>query len=100
MGSKVIPFGFPRPEAEALIHSLATAGKYVMEPHSIEGMNKRGISMRQAMLTLESGCINQGPDLDDYGDWRCRLRKRTAGRLVRVVCAIHDRRILYVISVH
>jgi hypothetical protein len=44
--------------------------------------------MKQILLTIEEGTINQGPTLDEYGEWRCRLKKRVAGRLVRVVVAI------------
>lgn len=99
MTGKVIPFGLPRPQAQETIWRLAKSGDFVLEPHAKEGM-RRGISMRQVLTTLEEGCINQGPELDEYGDWRCRVRKRVAGRLVRVVVAIHDLRLLYVISVH
>jgi hypothetical protein len=100
MSAKVIPFGLPRPVAEELIHSLAAKGQYTIEPHALEGMARRDISKRQVMETIGSGSVNQGPLMDEYNEWRCRLRKRTAGRLVRVVVAIHEMRILYIISVH
>jgi hypothetical protein len=78
---------------------LAGAGRFSLEPHAREGMLLRSITMRQVMTALQDGAINQGPQLDDYNDWRCRLRKRTSGRLVRVVVAIHEMNFLYIVSV-
>jgi hypothetical protein len=56
--------------------------------------------MRQVIETIKEGAINQGPRLDECGDWRCRVKRRVAGRLVRVVVAIHDMSWLYLVSVH
>lgn len=96
----VVPFGLPRPVAEELIHRLAKQDAYALEPACIEKMNYRGFDSRLVMETLTTGAINQGPKRDECGDWRVRMKKRVAGRLVRVVVAIHDMRFLYVISVH
>lgn len=52
--------------------------------------------MRQVIQTLSEGSINQGPTLDEFGDWRCRVKKRVAGRLVRVVVAIQSGELLIV----
>jgi hypothetical protein len=100
MDAVIIPFGLPRPVAQELINGLAVKGQFSIEPHAKDGMLRRSITMRQTIMTMQEGTINQGPEMDEYGDWRCRVRKRTAGRLVRVVVAIHDMRFLYVISVH
>lgn len=59
-------------------------------------MLERDISMRQVIQTLSEGSINQGPTLDEFGDWRCRVKKRVAGRLVRVVVAIQSGELLIV----
>jgi hypothetical protein len=96
----IIPFGLPRPQAEELIHTLVRAGAYALEPHAKADMADRDISMRQVMTTLCEGSVNQGPVLDDSSCWRCRVRKRVAGRLIRVAVAIYDMSYLYVISVH
>jgi hypothetical protein len=96
----IIPFGLSRPAAEQLIHNLAVAGRFTLEPHAKEDVLGRDFTMRQVMTTLYEGHVNQGPTLDECNCWRCRVRKRVAGRLVRVVVAIHDMSFLYVISVH
>jgi hypothetical protein len=100
MTAEVVPFGLPRPMAEALIHKLAHEGKFVQEPVFIDKMTLRHFSMRQMLETIKNGTVNQGPRRDEYGDWRCRMKRRVAGRLVHVVVAIHDMSFLYLISIH
>jgi hypothetical protein len=100
MEAKVVPFGLPRPVAEELVHRLASEGRFVLEPACKEKLLDRGFSVKQVNVTMECGHINQGPTRDECGDYRCRIRKRVAGRLVRVVIAIHNMNFLYVISVH
>jgi hypothetical protein len=100
MSAEIIPFGFPRPAAQELIRTLTAKGAFVIEPKFRAAMNQRGITMPLVLRVLEEGCVNQGPEKDDYGDWRCRVRKRVAGRLVRVVVAIHEERILYLVTTY
>jgi hypothetical protein len=88
MCAEIVPFG------------LSRADRFTVEPHAIEGMLLRDISDRQMLATMLGGHVNQGPMLDACHDWRCRIKKRVVGRLVRVVVAIHDMSWLYVISVH
>lgn len=95
-----MPFGLPRPVALELIRSLVSREAFALEPKARMNVRQRGFTMRQVLATLEEGSINQGPVLDECNDWRCRLRKRHAGRIVHVVVAIHDRSYVYVISVH
>lgn len=90
----------PRPVAQELIRTLAAKGELVIEPKFRQTMNERGITMPLVLRVLTEGSINQGPQRDDYGDWRCRVRKRVAGRLVRVVVAIHELRTLYLITTY
>lgn len=100
MTAKIVPFGLPRPVALELIHGLAREGKFTREPEFIRKQNERDFSMRQVLETLKEGYINEGPRLDECGDWRCRVRRRIAGRLIRVVVAIHDKRLLYLVSIY
>jgi len=100
MVAQVVAFGLPRPHAEQLIHKLSSNGRFAVEPCCKTKMVDRGFSMRQVLDTMKEGTINQGPKRDEYGDWRCRIRKRHAGRLVRVIVAIHNMDFLFVISVH
>ena len=97
---KLVPIGLPRPVAEEVIHHLARAGKVSWEIGFSLKLIERDFSMRQVMETLKGGSINQGPEKDEYGDWRCRVKRRVAGRLVRVVVAINDESLLILISVH
>ena len=100
MPAKMVPLGLSRPQAEELIRRLAQADRFAIEPHCKRRMAERDFTMRQVLDTLKGGSINQGPRLDECNDWRCRVKKRVAGRLVRVIVAIHDMNFLYVISVH
>jgi hypothetical protein len=100
MTADIVPFGLPRPVAQELIHRLASEGQFTREPEFIRKQNEREFSMRQVLETIKLGSINQGPTLDECGDWRCRVKKRVAGRLVRIVLAIHSMNYLYLVSVH
>jgi hypothetical protein len=120
MTAKIVPFGrrgkpptLPRPEAEEIIHRLAKENKFgfggpVYETEDGETitdfelkMFEREFTMTQVLRTIEEGAVNQGPVLDEYGDWRCRVKRRVAGHLVRVVVAISsDRTFMTLISIH
>ena len=100
MQGNVVPFGLSRPAAQELIHRLSEQDAYVIEPVCITKMRDRDFDIRQVMETLKTGTVNQGPARDECGDWRCRMKKRVAGKLVRVVVAIHNLNFLYVISIH
>jgi uncharacterized protein DUF4258 len=100
MTAEILSFGLSRPMAEVVIHRPAAKGRFTIEPHAKEDMARREFTMRQALRAIEEGSVNQGPRLDECNDWRCRIKKRAAGRLVRVVVAIHDMDWPYVISVH
>jgi hypothetical protein len=87
-----------RPEAEAAIHRLARENKFlmagvvetddaIMSEFELK-MLVRGFDMRQVLETIKEGTVDQGPTLDEYSEWRCRVRRRVAGRLVRVVVAL------------
>ena len=98
--ASVIPFGMPRPVALELIRTLVAADEFALEPKAKMNIRQRDFTMRQVLLTLKEGQINQGPKRDECNDWRCRLTKRCAGSIVHVVVAIHDESFVYVISVH
>lgn len=101
-----------RPEAEEAIRRLAKEDKFglgsVFETEDGDLMTdfelkmlERGFTMRQVLETIKEGAVNQGPTRDEYGEWRCRVRRRVAGHLVRVVVAISsDLKFLTLISVH
>lgn len=103
MTAEIVSFGLPRPHAEGVIHRLAKQNQFGMsEDSQFElKMLERGFDMRQVLETIKEGVVNQGPTKDDYGEWRCRVKRRVAGRLVRVALAISsDLTFLTLISVH
>lgn len=102
-GAVILPFSprqMPRPIALALIRRLFAADQYILVPKAKMNMTDREISASQVMAVLGEGEINEGPWKDECGNWRCRLKKRYAGKLIKVVVAIQDENFLYVISVH
>lgn len=99
-GAVILHFGMPRPRALELIRKLTAEDQYMLVPKAKMNLEEREFSMAQVMKILEEGEINEGPWRDECGDWRCRVRKRCAGSLIRIVVAIHDESFLYVISVH
>jgi hypothetical protein len=57
-------------------------------PHVQQRLRERKLNMRQIMETLRKGKATNPPELDQYGDWRIKLRRRVAGRRVQVVVAV------------
>lgn len=103
MTAQIVPFGLPRPIAEEVIHRLARENKFGMaEKEQFElKMLERGFDMRQVLETIKEGVVNQGPTMDEYGEWRCRVKRRVAGRSVRVAVAITPNiTFLTLLSVH
>jgi hypothetical protein len=58
------------------------------DPHFQRQMVKRGLNMRQVLETVRKGCPVGVPKLDQWGDWRLKLRRKVAGRRVQVVVAL------------
>jgi hypothetical protein len=97
----VVPFGLPRSVAEELIHRLAKANEFGMASDFMSKMLVRKFDMRQVLETIKEGVVNQVPARDEYGEWKCRIKRRVAGRTVRVVVAISSAQtFLTLISIH
>ena len=94
--ASLIPFPNARRTASSAarlaerVHALAADSFNVRmgEPHFRESMTKRGIDMRSVLEVLRTGRAVGAPELDEYGDWRIKLRRRVAGRRVHVVVAV------------
>src|SRR4051794_20056634 len=88
MGKNVVRFpGGGEPTAEALVRRIRelsaapdTNNVDFSKPHFREQMAKRQISMRQVLDVLRNGEAASRPLLDQYGDWRIKVRKVSAGR--------------------
>lgn len=103
MAGQVVPFSRraealpeePPPIADlvAKIHELAkdSSNLHMHHPHFQGRLVSRKISMRQVLDVLRNGSAVGPPRLDDWGDWRVKLRRKTAGRRVQVVVAIKER---------
>lgn len=58
------------------------------EPHFRENLAERHVNMRQVLETLKKGNPVGEPTLDQWGDWRLKLKRVVAGRRVQVVVAV------------
>jgi Domain of unknown function (DUF4258) len=90
MQGNVVPFseGLSRAAAQELIRRLVADSKFAWDGHFAESMLERQIVMRQVLTALLEGQVVQGPDIDEYGDWRCKVEKWSTGQRVTVIVAI------------
>ena len=96
MSSPVIPLRkkkhkSPPGDLEARVHALSAADSLnvrMSEPHFKDRMLERGVDMRSVLEVLRTGTSVGSPELDDYGDWRIKMRRKVAGRRVDVVVAV------------
>lgn len=73
------------------VHELAKQGRVGFDhPHVKQRMTQRGVTMRQVMEVAKKGEGVSGPTLDDWGDWRIKLKRLVAGRRVQIVTAIRE----------
>jgi Domain of unknown function (DUF4258) len=59
----------------------------------------RKISMRQVLDTLRQGSVIDGPDKDEWGDWRVKLQRRVAGRRVQIVVAVKETHLVLITAI-
>lgn len=85
----------PAPTAEQMVNrirELANSGEpgcmRFDAPHFQEQLVNRQVTMRQVLETVRKGCPVGTPMLDQWGDWRIKLRRKVAGRRVQVVVAL------------
>jgi hypothetical protein len=91
-------FVFPQPSVlpeplETLVkrtHELAEKSENVGwdSPHVKQRMKERNVTIRQVFDVLRHGKGIDGPTLDQYGDWRIKLKRFSAGRVVQVVVVV------------
>jgi hypothetical protein len=68
-------------------------------PHLKDRMKSRGKTMREILEVLKRGEGVKGPDLDEFGDYRIKLRRCVCGKRTQVVVAVreHDFSVIIVI---
>lgn len=91
---EAIPPGSLR-ELVKKVNELAQNSENVFwdNPHVQQRMRERKITMRQIFDVLRNGKGVDGPTLDKYGDWRIKLKRFSAGRIVQVVVVVGDSRL-------
>lgn len=95
MESSVVPFRQPpsHEDAQERVRKLArNTGNIFWSEHAHVRMNERDIIMREALGTIRGGRIDGKIVPDGESRWKMTLRRRFAGRTVRVVVAVsgHD----------
>lgn len=95
MGEQVL---FPKSEhspepLETLVertHQLAKRSENVWmdDPHVRTRMKERKVTIRQVLDVLRNGKGIDGPNLDKHGEWRIKLKRYSAGRVVQVVAVV------------
>ncbi|MGH6847287.1 MAG: DUF4258 domain-containing protein [Methylocella sp.] len=59
-------------------------------PHFQQRLAERGVNMRHVLETVRKGNATEPPTIDQYGEWRIKLRRKVAGRRVQVVVAVKE----------
>ena len=93
MESSIVPFRQPPSQeaAQERVRELArNTGNIFWSEHAQERMSERDIFMREALGALRGGRIDGKIVPDGENRWKLTLRRRFAGRIVRVVAAISD----------
>lgn len=73
-------------------HELAKRSENVYwdNPHVQLRMRERKVTIRQIFDVLREGKGIDGPTLDKYGDWRIKMKRFSAGRVVQVVVVVKE----------
>lgn len=69
------------------------------EPHFRQRLVERQLSMRQILETAKKGTPVGSPRLDEWGDWRLKLKRKVAGRRVQVVVAMKSDHFVFVTAI-
>ena len=93
---KIEKFQAPKAPLESLdtlekrVHELSQDSKNVLflTNHAKQRKKERKVISRQIIDVLRFGKAISGPDLDSFGDWRIKLKRFSAGRLVQVVVVV------------
>jgi hypothetical protein len=91
MGKVKIPPGTLQ-ELVKKAHGLAQKSEnvYLDNPHVQLRMRERKVTIRQIFDVLRCGKGQDGPTQDKYGDWRIKMKRFSAGRIVQVVVVVKD----------
>lgn len=83
------PSELSAPQALAMIRKLAAdTSNIVVVRHGKERAQQRRITRRQIELCVQKGTIQEGPYLNQHGNWQVNLYRHAAGEEVTCVVAI------------
>ncbi len=96
--SKVVRFPQPAEAPDTLENMVERIQKLAQDSgcvfwdnnHVQLRMRERNVTIRQILDVLRHGRGVDGPNLDQYGDWRIKLKRYTAGRSVQVVVVVRE----------
>ena len=87
----VIPFPLPTAEAAKQLKSLANTERVILIPPRLAKGDWRYITLfRQVHRCLEDGEIVEGPDTDDFGNWRYLMRRIGGGQEIYLTATLYQ----------
>ena len=88
---------FPAVRREGVLREVKELAKSTFNvgwtDHALKRLEDRGITTRQEPTTLRQGRLEAPPEIDQYGGWQVILIRRSAGRRVRVVAVLSEKRL-------
>ncbi len=85
------PAPLSREAASVLVREIAQdTARLILTPHFVTQCEARGIVFGEVPRVVQTGRMVEDPEVDEFDDHRCKLRKRVAGRLLSVVVSIHQ----------
>jgi hypothetical protein len=99
MNAQIVPL--PRVSAAPTTGQLVSRVRQMAKPREVGGIRfdcphfrqrlaERGLNMRQVLETVRKGRATEAPTLDQWGDWRIKLKRLVAGRRVQVIVAVKE----------
>jgi len=87
--AEIKQFRMSPPAALKMIRQLATdSDRIVVVPHAKKRQIERSITRRQIEVCVRSGYIDEGPSLNEHGNWQVTMRCYSAGEELACVVAI------------
>lgn len=89
MTDNVIPLTLTAPHALRLIREIATdSDRIVIVPHARRRGRERSKSRPQIEACVRKGTIEEGPFMNDHGNWQVTLYRHAAGEEMHCVVAL------------
>lgn len=86
--SNVKPFPTPRDRVVKLVRELALDSRVFWPDHLKEETWRSRVTYLQVQKCMAAGDVVGEPELDEYGNWACRMEAVMAGCLIHVLLAV------------